>query len=88
MVVGEARPWVAALLWPSAAGSEPGGIASAIARVNARLPDYAQVRGWVCASDSPDELAQLLTGNGRLRREAVLARHGARLEALYSPEAG
>lgn len=88
MVVGEARPWVAALLWPSAAGSEPGGIESAIARVNARLPDYAQVRGWVCASDSPDELARLLTANGRLRREAVLARHGARLDALYSPEAG
>jgi long-chain acyl-CoA synthetase len=88
MVVGEARPWVAALLWPSAAGSEPGGIESAIERVNARLPDYAQVRGWVCAPDSPDERAQLLTANGRLRREAVLARHGARLEALYTSEAG
>ena len=83
MVIGEARPWVAALLWPRPGAGDAASIAAAVARANARLPDYAQVRAWVCIEESPAELAELLTANGRLRRDAVLARHGAQLESLY-----
>jgi long-subunit acyl-CoA synthetase (AMP-forming) len=83
MVIGEAQPHAAALLWPRA-DADRGQVAAAVARANARLPDYAQVRRWDCAPDSPAELRQLLTDNGRLRRDAVLRRHGLQLAALFA----
>jgi long-chain acyl-CoA synthetase len=85
MVVGEAQPFAAALLWPRPDVRDERDIAAAVARANARLPDYAQVRRWACAPDSPAELQQLLTSNGRLRRDAVLSRHGPQLDSLFTP---
>jgi long-subunit acyl-CoA synthetase (AMP-forming) len=84
MVVGEGQPFAAALLWPRPGVHDERDIAAAVARANARLPDYAQVRRWACVPDSPAELNQLLTNNGRLRRDAVLRRHGPRLHSLFS----
>ena len=84
IVVGEARPFAAALLWPRTDVHDWRDIAAAVARANARLPDYAQVRRWACAPDSAADLHQLLTSNGRLRRDAVLSRHGERLDALFT----
>jgi long-subunit acyl-CoA synthetase (AMP-forming) len=83
MVIGESRPWVAALLWTRNPTEDPVAIDAAVTRANARLPDYAQVRAWVRAPDGPAELGEMLTANGRLRREAAMRRHGERLEALY-----
>ena len=85
MVVGEAQPFAAALLWPRADVHDEHEIAAAVARANARLPDYAQVRRWACAPDSPAELHQLLTSNGRLRREVVLTRYARQLDSLFAP---
>jgi hypothetical protein len=57
-------------------------IERAIESANARLPDYARIRGWVRA-DGVFSFAQgLLTANGRPRRDRIYARHVALLDAL------
>jgi acyl-CoA synthetase (AMP-forming)/AMP-acid ligase II/pyrroloquinoline quinone (PQQ) biosynthesis protein C len=84
-VFGEARPWLAAVIVPRRAGDRDG-IAAALAAANAALPDYARVQAWIEA-DSPFTAADdLATANGRLRRAAIRARYGARLDRLYDRE--
>lgn len=81
-VFGEARPWLAAVIVPRARGA----VGAALDAVNAALPDYARVRAWVEA-DAPFTAANgLATANGRLRRDAIRARYGARLDRLYDDD--
>jgi long-subunit acyl-CoA synthetase (AMP-forming)/thiaminase len=84
-VFGEARPWLAAVIVPRRAG-ERDAVAAALAASNAALPDYARVQAWIEA-DAPFTAANgLATANGRLRRDAIRARYGARLDRLYDDE--
>ncbi len=81
-VSGEARPWVAAVI-AAKNGTADSQLEAAIDRVNESLPDYARVRRWI-HSEEPFSLARgELTGNGRLRRHALLRRYGRQLEPLY-----
>lgn len=85
MVSGESRPYPVALV--SAAPELPAvDIGRAIQAANARLPDYAQVRRWWRTATPFSFDDGLLTANGRLRREAIAARYGAQLDALYQQE--
>jgi long-subunit acyl-CoA synthetase (AMP-forming) len=78
---GEGRARAVALLVPRRPDASMGELERAVAAVNAGLPDYARI-GTVQRADEPFSMANgLLTGNGRLRREAALARYGARLAA-------
>jgi long-subunit acyl-CoA synthetase (AMP-forming) len=82
LVTGEARPFNVALLVPRP-GSDHDALAAGIRAVNARLPDYARITRFAVA-DEPFSVANgELTGSGRPRREAILARYGERLAALY-----
>lgn len=80
-VYGEAQPNVSALLSPSHPALSTATLEHAVSRANARLPDYAQVRRWVCMPEAPTLSNGLLTANGRLRRERVLERFGGLLQA-------
>jgi long-chain acyl-CoA synthetase len=85
MVTGEARPYPVALI--STTGVAPAHtIEQSIERANARLPDYAQVRRWASFPETPSVANGLLTSNGRLRRNDILARHGSLLDSLYEHE--
>lgn len=82
VVIGEARPWLAALVVPAARATAQQ-IERAVAAANARLPSYAQVRAWI---DLPEPLSfsnGLLTANGRPRRDVIAARYAATIDALY-----
>jgi long-chain acyl-CoA synthetase len=81
-VFGEGRPWLSAVLVVPA-GTAHAAIAAAVAEANAMLPDYARIGGWVVATGAFTQADGLLTANGRLRRDAILARHGAAIDALY-----
>lgn len=82
VVVGAGRPWLAGLLVP-APGVDGRGLAASVERVNAGLPDYARLRGWLAVPPfTPAD--GLATGNGRPRRAAILARHAAGIDALYA----
>lgn len=82
IVAGDSRPWLCAVLVP-AAGVDAAGLAAAIARANAALPDYARIRRWLAAPPFTLDNGQA-TGNGRPVRAAILDRHAAALAALYS----
>lgn len=77
VVDGEARAETVAIIAPARSGLPDGEIAAAIARANARLPDYARVHRWLRAREAFTPGNGLLTGNGRVRRAEVLARHAA-----------
>jgi len=69
MVMGEAEATLSALVVPMP-GADPTRIATAVARANSRLPDYARVADWRLVPPFDPALGQL-TANGRPRREAL-----------------
>lgn len=81
-VFGEARPWNLAVI-VAAPGAGEAELADAIGRANASLPDYARVSQWVVADGSFTPLNGLLTGTGRVRREAVYRQYQPQIENLY-----
>ncbi|MFT5137375.1 MAG: long-chain acyl-CoA synthetase [Arenicella sp.] len=81
VVVGENRPNLAAFI------SAPQGVTDQqlqkwILKVNARLPDYAQVQAWE-RLDLADWNG-LLTANGRPQRQKLNQKFAQRIDALYS----
>jgi long-subunit acyl-CoA synthetase (AMP-forming)/pyrroloquinoline quinone (PQQ) biosynthesis protein C len=71
MVYGDGGPFPRALLVPASPAAD---LASAVVAANALLPAYAQVADWrEVAHFTPQN--GLLTGNGRLRRREIAARH-------------
>ncbi|MCB1726272.1 MAG: AMP-dependent synthetase, partial [Gammaproteobacteria bacterium] len=81
-VFGEAKPYNVAVIVP-AGHATPSDIESALARTNRVLPDYARVARWVSAETPFSPHNGLLTGTGRIRRDAVYARHEKAIESLY-----
>ncbi len=81
VVCGEARPWLAAIIVPMP-GASGDAVAAAIAAANASLPDYARICGWLASPPFTLENG-LATGNGRPKRDAILARHAAEVATLY-----
>lgn len=68
MVFGDARPYLSALIVPATADSD---IKGALAKVNAKLPDYAKIHDFQIVP--PFTMADgTLTGTGRPKREAIL----------------
>ena len=86
LVQGEALPFNLALIVPRQSAFSQQQLASQIAQANAGLPDYAQVQRWLVISDAFSPANGLLTGNGRLRRDAILNRYHAELAALIPEE--
>ena len=83
MVIGEGRPHLSALLWPSRADVGTAEIAAAIDAANAALPDYARVRRWARLPEPLSLPAGTLTANGRTRRDVVLGRYTHLIEGLH-----
>jgi len=86
-VFGDDRPWLAAVLVPTSRDIDDAALAAHVAQVNARLPDYARIGGWIRAAEPCTAQNGLATPNGRLRRDAVQDRHAAALAALYADDA-
>lgn len=78
-VFGEAAASLCALLVPTRADLGAGAIEQAVARVNARLPDYARVGRW--RGSAPfDPVRGEVTANGRPRRQVLQAAHSDFIE--------
>lgn len=81
-VFGDGKPWNVAVIVPSA-DSSPAIIEHALHNANRRLPDYAQVCDWVCASQ-PFTLANgQYTATGRPRRASIWQAYADQIETLY-----
>jgi long-chain acyl-CoA synthetase len=86
LVYGEAQPYSAALLCPARPGLYDFDGEQAVARANARLPRFAQIRRWAWMPALPSVSNELLTANGRLRRERALERFDDVLQSLFRIE--
>ncbi|MCB2067864.1 MAG: AMP-binding protein, partial [Erythrobacter sp.] len=80
MAWGDGLPAPRALLVPAHPQAD---LAAAVAAANAQLPEYARIAGWQEAAHFlPDN--GLLTGNGRLRRQAIAAAYLADEPAFFT----
>ncbi|MCA0298441.1 MAG: AMP-binding protein [Proteobacteria bacterium] len=83
VVWGEAQADNVAVLVPRRADIDDARLARALADINAGLPDYARVARFVRAGAPFTAEAGLMTANGRPRREAILGRYQAEVDACY-----
>lgn len=83
-VHGEGLSRNLALLWPLDPACSDKTLACAVEQANKALPEYAQVRAWTRLSEPFTPNNQLLTSNGRLRREAILTRYHDTLSELMT----
>lgn len=83
VAVGEARPFLAALLVASRPEVTDAQLAAAVGAANARLPEHARLRRWARLPAPLSYADGLLTANGRVRRETVLQRHAALVDSIY-----
>ena len=86
VIYTEAKPYVVALIEPYSAAINAAEIAGYIAKVNTTLPDYAQLKHWCLLPTPLQQTPQLLTNNGRLKREAFYQHYQHAIAALYSRE--
>lgn len=83
---GEALPANVAILVPRTADTPRAALQDVVDAVNRTLPDYARVHRWFSA-DAPFSAANgLATANGRLRRDALLARYRDLISLPTPPE--
>jgi long-chain acyl-CoA synthetase len=82
MVVGEGRPFCAALLWIDGT-TDPAMIDSAVMDANRRLSHPEQVKRWAVLPDDLSIESGDLTANLKLRRHRAEARFGGVIDALY-----
>lgn len=83
MVIGEGRPHLSALLWPSRPEVSAAELSAAIDTANAALPDYARVRRWARLPEPLSLRDGTLTANGRTRRDVVLDRYPHLIGGLH-----
>lgn len=86
LVFGDARPYCVALLYPRDPAAGDDAIQRSLDRCNARLPDYARIRRWHRLAQPLAAGKDLLTENGRPRRQAILARYQGVIDALYAAD--
>lgn len=81
---GEARPFNCAVI-VARQGTPRDAIEAALEEANRQLPDYAQVRAWIAATEPFTASNGMSTPNGRLRRPVILGKYAAQIDALYQP---
>lgn len=85
MLIGNQKSFLAALVTPgSSNGLTLERVQACIDAHNANLPHYKQVRAFRIADEAFTIENGLLTANGKIKRNAVLARHAAMIEDLYA----
>ena len=83
VVVGDAKPYCAALVQPRKPDTNREEIEQWINTVNQQLPDYARIQRWHCFDQPLTRDRQLLTSNGRPRRQAIQQQLANEISSLY-----
>jgi long-chain acyl-CoA synthetase len=84
MVVGDARPYCAAIVVLRPIDNAQEILSAHIDAMNSNLPDYAQVKKVIIGNSPFTADNQLMTDNGRLRRQAIIDAYQDRLDVLYA----
>ncbi|MCW8830071.1 MAG: AMP-binding protein, partial [Gammaproteobacteria bacterium] len=83
IVVGDAKPHCSALIYADSKHISDREIQSWLDQVRPSLPDYAQVQSWLHLASPLTSTNNLLTANGRPRREAINSYYSSEIEKLY-----
>ena len=83
VVIGDAKPYLCALLVPNDANTKQEHIQRWINQVNHRLPDYAQIKNSLRLPKPLTAADGFLTDNGRLRRDNILRHFHPDILSLY-----
>lgn len=83
LVVGEGRPFCAALLWAEEGGATPA-IDERVAEVNGSLSHPEQVKRWVVLRNDLSIEGGDMTANFKLKRRAIEMRFRGAIESLYA----
>jgi long-subunit acyl-CoA synthetase (AMP-forming) len=83
VVLGDGRPVLSAVLWPTRPDLPPRALQAAVDAANAALPDYARIGPWVVATAPLDASSGTATPNGRPLRGAIESQHRAAIAAAY-----
>ncbi len=89
MIVGDGRPFCAALLWlekPDADAKEIERIREAVDTINSNLPRPARIRRWAILRNSLTVANGDLTGSMKVKRTLVIERLSLVIEAIYKNE--
>jgi long-chain acyl-CoA synthetase len=81
MVVGNDRPWLAAIITGNV---KPEDVQAALDQINSRLPHYERIRAFHIHPEPFTIESGLLTGMGKLRRDAIHAALREEIDRLYA----
>ncbi len=84
VLVGNGRGYLCALV---AGALDAASVQAALHAVNSELPHYRQVRNFAILAEVFTPENGLLTANGKLRRDAIDAKHRNAIEAMYATNA-
>jgi len=84
VVIGDSKPYCIALLVAMSAQIEQAALTQAIASVNQGLPDYAQIKDFICLKEPMRYAAGLMTANGRPKRQRIVNHYKEEITQIYS----
>lgn len=86
VVLGDGMPHLSAVLWPHQNAGQDADLDSTVQRVNALLPDYAQIAHWHRGLKPFNADSGMSTASGRPCRAAVSQAHAHVLELSFNLE--
>ena len=86
VVFGDAQPFCVALISTRSAQTDNKQIQTVIDQINQSLPDYARIKKWHRLSQLLASQKELMTDNGRPKREAIYNHYTSKIQSLYDTE--
>ena len=86
VIFGDAQPFCVALLSTRSAQTDNQQIQTVIDQINQGLPDYARIKKWHRLSQLLASQKELMTDNGRPRRQAIYNHYTSKIQSLYDTE--
>jgi long-chain acyl-CoA synthetase len=83
MLVGEDRPYCAALLWVADGRSDEAALDAGVIAVNRRLSHPEQVKRWAVLANDLEISGGDLTASLKLKRPAIARHRSQVIDALY-----
>ena len=87
VVLGDARPFLVALISPRHADVTDTTISAWLKQVNQTLPDYARIKDWLRLSEPLCASSGTMTANGKPVRDRIEHLYNTRLDTLYKERA-
>ena len=86
IVLGDAKPFCIALVFPRSSKTQESEIENWIVQVNQMLPDYAQIKKWGKLPSAMSPEANLMTTNGKPVRQNIIKSYQDNIKQLYEGE--